>query len=719
MFRFVSNLSIFNRLAVVFASATIVPIVVIVLLGNFYLQSIGVRSQAVQTSFDAQNIATKEQINLQRMNALLQARFAQIVAQNSPSLGGDPALSASGQLDSADITALEIDFDQTLTSYRTSYEISTSPNMAVIHNILVSDTPDHGQQVITDQQSALDAVSSTDWRLYRDAQTKLLTELDSPGFNYLTSYQDFYTADLDFLNLRIHWQQVVDASTTMGTAVTRVGPSLTNPLILYTGGSLLFTLLVIIAGAFLINLTIVNPLRALVALTRRIAQGDNRARAEIHGRDEISQVATSINGMLDVIVQLMQESQFLHANLQTNIEKLIHEVGGIGEGDLRKQARVEDNEIGPLASFFNIMVEELSNLVVNVKTMARGVQMSTLQVFGYIEQLVDSTDAQTQQINKAAGEIDTMATTSRKMAERAHGLYDQAQEARQIVLEGRKTIRRTVNSIERVNDNIHTTSAQVVSLGDRSREISNIVEVITGIAQQTNRLALDAAVQAAMAGENGKGFGAVAVDIRRLSERTKEQTTIIGQIVANVLEDISTARHLIQTTEQDTRTGAQLTRQIGSSLETIFAVVEHQAAEIEIANQDAKQQLQSATMVVQLTQSVSEAGQQNSGSAREVTRQVERLAQLAGQLLSSVEVFKLREVQSAAPKPPMSASPQRNSENGISMQSLRNAPNRFRRPGNQPSSPNISSGSYAGFPPPQTSPLSFPRPEQAQHERRQ
>jgi len=115
-----------------------------------------------------------------------------------------------------------------------------------------------------------------------------------------------------------------------------------------------------------------------------------------------------------------------------------------------------------------------------------------------------------------------------------------------------------------------------------------------------------------MAGENGKGFGAVAVDIRRLSERTKEQTTIIGQIVANVLEDISTARHLIQTTEQDTRTGAQLTRQVGASLETIFAVVEHQAAEIEIANHDAKQQLQSATTVVQLTQSVSEAGQQNS-----------------------------------------------------------------------------------------------------------
>ncbi len=726
MFRFVSNMPIFNRLAVVFSLLAIVPILVIILLGNFYIQSLGIRSQAVQTSFDSQNIATKEQINLQRMNALLQARFAQIVARNSSTLAGDPSLGASGELASSDIAALEIDFNQTLTSYQSTYEITSSNNMRVIRNILISDTADHGQQVMADQQDALQAVIQTDWNAYRTVQDKLLQELDSDHFTYATAYEDFYTADLDFLNLRLHWQQVVDASTTMGTAVTQVGPSLINPLILYTIGALLFTLLVIVATALLINLTIVNPLRALVALTSRISQGEYRARAEIRGRDEIYQVATAINGMLDVIVQLVQESQFLHANLQTNIEKLIHEVSGIGEGDLRKQAKVEDNEIGPLASFFNIMTEELSNLVINVKAMARGVQFSTLQVFGYIEQLLDSTEAQTQQINKAAVEIDTMANASRKVAERSDALYSQAQEARQMVQEGRKTIRRTMNSMERVNDNIHTTSAQVVSLGDRSREISNIVEVISGLAQQTNRLALDAAVQAAMAGENGKGFGAVAVDIRRLSERAKEQATIISQIVTNVLEDINTARHLIQTTEQDTKTGTQLTRQVSSSLETIFSVVEGQANEIELANQATKQQLRSSMTVVQIMQSISDAGKQNTISTREATQQVERLAQLAGQLLTSVEVFKLREVQTQ-PASARQISASRIQDNGTpsnagSFQSLRSAPGRYRRPGNQPITPtpsSISSGSYQNFSSQQAPQLPFPYSEQAQSERRQ
>src|ERR1051326_7063709 len=186
MFRFMSNLSIFRRLVIVFAITTLIPIMVIVLLGNFYLQSISVRGQAVQTSFDAQNIATREQINLQRMNALLQARFAQVFAQDSAALNGDPSLSASGQLTSADIVALEIEFGQTITNYRSTYEIATSSNMGVIRSLLTSDTPDQGRQLINDQKTALDAVTSTDWATYQALQDQILTALDQNA-DYFTT----------------------------------------------------------------------------------------------------------------------------------------------------------------------------------------------------------------------------------------------------------------------------------------------------------------------------------------------------------------------------------------------------------------------------------------------------------------------------------------------------------------------------------------------------
>lgn len=643
MFRFISNIPIFRRLVIVFAITTIIPILVIVLLGSFYLQSIGVRSQAVQTSFDAQSIATREQANLQRMNALLQARFAQVFAQNSPALKGDPSLQASGELTSADVAALATEFDQTLISYKQDYEIATSDNMGVIRGILTSDTPDHGHQVISDQQAALNQVTNTDWRNYSAIQNTVLSDLDAPQPDYFVAYADLYQANRDFLDLKNHWQQVVDTATTMGTAVTRVGPSLTNPLLIYTGAAVLFTLLAVVAAGFLVNSTIVNPLNRLVALTKRIAQGETRVRATIQGNDEIHQVAKSMNGMLDVIVHLMQEAQSRHADLQAHIEKLVHEVSGAGEGDLRIQAEVESNELGVLASSFNLMAEDLSTLVVNVKTLTRGVQHAILQLFGYIEQLVDHTDLQIQHIGRATSEMENMATSSHKVAERAQNLSSVAHQARQVAQGGRSAVKQTFDGMERINTNVHATSAKVSSLGERSREINNIVEVISGIAHQTNRLALDASIQAAMAGENGKGFGAVAADIRRLAERAREQAMMIGQLLRSILDDIQAATLSIQETEQEAASGTHLTRQVGIALEAIFSVVERQASEIEATNQVVKQHLESSVLVAQLMQHVSESAQQSSESTHEATRQMERLAQLAGQLLTSVEVFKVRE----------------------------------------------------------------------------
>lgn len=640
MFKFLRNIPIFRRLLVVLISVTVVPVAVIVLLGVFYLQSFQVRSQAVQTSFEAQNTATQEQINLQRMNALLQARFAQVFAQNSTAVGGDPSLAASGGLIGADITNLELDFNGNLDTYQQNYQIATSNNMKTIRDILSNDAPN--STVAETQQAALNAVKNSDWLTYQHAQDVALADLDG-NKSYKTAYADFYQANFDFLTLKNHWQQVVDSATEMGTTVTRVGPSLTNPLIFYTGGATLFTLLIIILAGLLVSSTIVVPLNRLVSLTRRISQGDTKARAETEGSDEINLVAASMNGMLDVTNQLMQEVQYRHMDLQAQIENLIHEVSGIGEGDLRIQANVTENELGALAKSFNLTAGQLNNLVVNVKTLARGVQNTTLQTFGYMEQLVDNADIQMRQIAEATAEVDNMSVSSRQVAERTRVLQTVAGEARHVADKGRSAVQQTVDGMAQINNNIHFTTEKVLMLGERSREINDIVEVMSGIAQQTNRLALDAAIQAAMAGDQGTGFGSIAVDIRRLAERSKEQTARITKIVNSVLDDINTAAFSIQETEHKVVSGATLAKEVGNAFESIFSVVESQADEIEVTNHVAVQQLQSSKKVEQIMKQVADATQQSSNSTNQATQQMKTLAYIAGQLLTSVDVFKLRE----------------------------------------------------------------------------
>jgi len=398
-----------------------------------------------------------------------------------------------------------------------------------------------------------------------------------------------------------------------------------------------------VTGVQTCALPISRPLTELASITSRINEGKMDARIPVVGRDEVAVVANALNGMLNNIVHLMQDAQTQRDHLQARVEKLVSEVCNVGEGDLQVQAEVTSDALGVLADSFNYMIGELSSLVVRVKMMAHEVENSTTMTFQSMVQLVGNGDVQIQQIGRAAQEVETMADVNRQVAERTQLLHEIADEALLTAQAGREAVLQTVEGMERIQTYMQDTSMKVQTLGDRSREIDNIVGVISTIAQQTNRLALDAAVQAATAGENGKGFGAVAVDIRRLAERAKEQTSIITRIVRGVSAEIDAATFSMKDTERETAIGAQLAKQTGQALELIFGVVERQGGEIDVINEMANRQLQSSNSVVRIMQNVSETTQQNSASTRGAARNMEHLARLAEQLLGSVEAFKLRE----------------------------------------------------------------------------
>lgn len=236
-----------------------------------------------------------------------------------------------------------------------------------------------------------------------------------------------------------------------------------------------------------------------------------------------------------------------------------------------------------------------------------------------------------------------MADMNRQVADRAQALAVIALEARNTAQTGRESVQQTFEGMGRIHAYVQDTAGKVQALGDNSREINNIVGVISTIAQQTNRLALDAAVQAATAGEHGKGFGAVAADIRRLAERAKDQASSIARIVRTVNEEIDAASLSMKDTERETSLGAKQAEEIGSALESIFGVVELQSSEIEVINQMANHQLQSSNAVARIMQNVSGLTQQSSANTRGAARNMEHLARLAEQLLRSVEAFKLPE----------------------------------------------------------------------------
>ncbi len=631
MIRLVSNIPIFRRLFYAFLLTAIIPGIMISILGIAFLNAQGARSQATLISTRMMKDTTNASIALQRSRDLLNIASGQYRAQGLYTTQQIQALLNT-------IAANEKTFTTTLTRYSQLYQLASAAQMSSVRTILQTDDP--GLTLVQDQQHAIKQ-TETLWPRYRDAQDRTIqaiksdTSIDAP----------LAQANANYAPVQAAWAEVAQAADQVGNTVALVGPSQTNPIILTIAIALLITIILVITIGYIVNLTIARPLSQLTILTRRIARGETDARAKIPGHDELNMVATSMNNMLDNIVRLIQETKSQRDILQAQVEKLVSEVSGVGEGDLRVQAEVTADALGVLADSFNYMVEELGSLVVRVKMVAHEVENSTATVLDRMMQLVETGDMQIKHISDAAIEVELSAASSRQVAERSQLLYNVARIARQDAQIGRESVQQAVEGMGRINENVQATASKVQTLGDRSREINEIVEVIASIAHQTNRLALDAAIQAAMAGENGKGFGAVAADIRRLAERAKDQTGMIARIVRSVREDIGAAAVSMQDTQRETSTGTHLTQEAGIALESIFAAVEHQAHEIETINQLALNQLNSSSAVVQIMHEVSEATQQSGLNTREASQSMERLTRLVEQLRSSVEAFKMRENQ--------------------------------------------------------------------------
>ncbi len=417
----------------------------------------------------------------------------------------------------------------------------------------------------------------------------------------------------------------------------------TIPLLVAVVIAILISTVMVVIFAYVMNLTIVQPLNKMVFLTKRISRGETKARVEVEGRDEISTVATAMNTMLDNIVKLLDQVGTQRDMLQSQVEKLVNEVSSVGEGDLRIQADVTSESLGVLADSFNYMVETLSNLIIRVKMVSMRVEGSTMNTFHQMIRVVENADTQIQQIALATENVRQMANFSRAVAQQAQVMDDAAREVQRSAQLGRATVSQVSQRMSTIVENAQATSENVQALGERSLQINDIVEIIKGIAFQTNRLALDATIQAAMAGENGKGFAAVADAIRRLSENAKQQTTSIAGILLNIRERIGTVAVSMIDTQQEMISGTRLVQETEATLEKIFDLVEQQSQGIQSINLQVQRLLRTSSDVGQIIQGVSDATQQSSASTREVAQEMENLARLAGQLRTSVEAFKLNE----------------------------------------------------------------------------
>ncbi|WP_297925411.1 methyl-accepting chemotaxis protein [Metallibacterium sp.] len=339
--------------------------------------------------------------------------------------------------------------------------------------------------------------------------------------------------------------------------------------------------------------------------------------------------------------QRLAASGELNQRNQEAILRLLDEMGSLAEGDLTVRATVTEDITGAIADSVNFAVEALRSLVSTINETAVQVSAAAQETQATATHLAEAAEHQAQQITSASAAINEMAVSIDEVSKNSSESVEVALRSVQIAGKGAAVVRQTIAGMDAIRDQIQETSKRIKRLGESSQEIGSIVELINDIAEQTNILALNAAIQASSAGEAGRGFAVVADEVQRLAERSATATKRIETLVQAIQSDTNEAVNSMEQTTAEVVTGARRAEDAGAALGEIEKVSNDLADLIQNISEAARQQSAAATNISSTMNVIQEITSQTSTGASQTAESIGNLAQMAQDLRRSVADFKL------------------------------------------------------------------------------
>jgi len=326
---------------------------------------------------------------------------------------------------------------------------------------------------------------------------------------------------------------------------------------------------------------------------------------------------------------------------QQAILQLLDELDSLADGDLTVQASVNESITGAIADSVNYAVEALRDLVATINKGAITLEEATHQTEASARQLESANQAQARQVKDASAAVRQMAASIDEVSGNAERSADVARHSVDIAHKGGDAVRRTIEGMNTIRETIQDTSKRIKRLGESSQEIGDIVELINDIADQTNILALNASIQASMAGEAGRGFAVVADEVQRLAERSASATKQIEILVSTIQSDTNEAVVSMERSTTDVVGGALLAENAGAALEEIEQVSNQIAMLVQNISGSAKDQAQVAKAVLQNVEQLQEISSETGASAANTSKYISQLTSLASQLREAASGFTL------------------------------------------------------------------------------
>jgi twitching motility protein PilJ len=405
-------------------------------------------------------------------------------------------------------------------------------------------------------------------------------------------------------------------------------------------------LLAVVAGTVFAR-RITHPIGEIVRVAEQVGRGDLTHTVRVRSHDEIGQLARTFN---DTVTRL--RSQVLteaerdderkrREELQKNISVFLETVTDIAQGDLRKRGEVTPDVLGNVVDAVNLMVEEIGALLADVRHAAMRVAASANDMLGATDQMAAGAEKQAREATTVSREVETMSRSVQLVASNAASAANAAGQTLDAATRGESAVRDSLAGMQRIRNEVQVISKRIKSLGDRSLEISEIVDTIEEIASHTNLLALNAAIEAAGAGEAGVRFAVVADEIRKLAERAAKATKDIAARIRAVQAETQEAVVAMEEGTREVETGYKVTIRAEESLKAIGGISKTSAELAQEISASSQQQVRGADGVVRAMRSIAEVAVHTEQAVLQTRRTVDDLVKLADELTRSLSRFKL------------------------------------------------------------------------------